>query len=58
MLGRAGLSRIAAAQFGRGRVFVLDAGPDRARGVTLGDDLRLLATTFVGGLVFMSIYLG
>lgn len=58
MLGRTGHCRTAAAQFGRGRTFVLAATPDRARGVTLGDDLRLLATTFVGGLVFMSIYLG
>ena len=58
MSGRTGHSRIAAAQFGRGRTFVLATAPDRARGVTLSDDLRLLATTFVGGLVFMSIYLG
>lgn len=50
--------RVPRTQFGRGRAFVLAAAPDRARGVTLGDDLKLLATTFIGGLVFMSVYLG
>jgi hypothetical protein len=58
MLGRMGHFRVPAPRFGRGRTFVLEPAPDRARGVTLGDDLRLLATTFAGGLVFMTIYLG
>ena len=43
--------------FGRGRRYLLDA-PVVARARALSDDARLFATTFLGGLLFMTIYLG
>ncbi|QNN64230.1 hypothetical protein H9L12_07580 [Sphingomonas rhizophila] len=42
--------------FGRGRAYVM-ALPLSAAQPLLGDDLRLFATTFLGGLLFMSVYL-
>ena len=42
--------------FGRGRAYVM-ALPLSAGQPLLGDDLRLFATTFLGGLLFMSVYL-
>ena len=41
--------------FGHGRRYILDA-PAGAVAI-LSDDARLFATTFVGGLIFMSVYL-
>ncbi len=41
--------------FGRGRRYVLDL--PEAPASTLGDDARLFATTFIGGLLFMTVYL-
>ena len=41
--------------FGHGRRYILDA-PAAAVAI-LSDDARLFATTFVGGLIFMSVYL-
>ena len=39
--------------FGRGRRYLLEmASPER-----VGDDARLFALTFVGGFLFMTIYL-
>ena len=43
--------------FGRGRRYLLDA-PVVAKVRALRDDAQLFATTFLGGLLFMSIYLG
>ena len=43
-------------RFGRGRRYILDA-PSTV-GAGWSDDARLFATTFVGGLLFMTIYLG
>ena len=42
--------------FGRGRFFILDS----VRATTqpsMASDLKLFATTFVGGFLFMAIYL-
>jgi hypothetical protein len=52
-----GLQRIPAARFGRRHHFTF-AEPARATALTLADDARLFLTTFVGGLLFMTIYLG
>ena len=43
--------------FGRGRRYILDA-PVSASIRALSEDARLFATTFLGGLLFMTIYLG
>lgn len=43
-------------QFGRGRRFVLAAPVDQPA-ASLADDLQLFATWFLGGFLFMSIYL-
>ena len=43
--------------FGRGRRYLLGA-PVSARVRALSEDARLFATTFLGGLLFMTIYLG
>jgi hypothetical protein len=42
--------------FGRGRAYALSM-PASVSQPLLGDDVRLFATTFIGGLLFMSIYL-
>ncbi len=41
--------------FGRGRRYVFSQPTPAASG--FGDDARLFATTFVGGLLFMTVYL-
>ena len=41
--------------FGRGRRYILNA-PARSAS-SIADDARLFATTFVGGLLFMTVYL-
>ena len=41
--------------FGRGRRYILDAPAPAV--AALSDDARLFATTFVGGLLFMTVYL-
>ena len=43
--------------FGRGRRYILEA-PVLAKTRALRDDAQLFATTFLGGLLFMTIYLG
>jgi hypothetical protein len=52
-----GLQRIPAVLFGR-RPYFTFAEPAQASALTLADDARLFLTTFVGGLLFMTIYLG
>lgn len=42
--------------FGRGPLFILATAP-RARRSDTAADLKLFATTFVGGFLFMAIYL-
>ena len=42
--------------FGRGPLFILDSAPN-ARRPDMAADLKLFATTFVGGFLFMAIYL-
>lgn len=42
--------------FGRGPQFSLDSAPG-ARRPDMAADLKLFATTFVGGFLFMAIYL-
>ncbi|MBA3668406.1 MAG: hypothetical protein H0W65_11930 [Sphingomonas sp.] len=46
---------ISASRFGRGRRYTMAvaAAPDR----TLSDDVKLFALTFVGGFLFMGVYL-
>lgn len=44
-----------APSFGRRAAFVLDEAPVAANG--LSDDARLFALTFLGGFLFMSVYL-
>jgi len=51
-----GIARLHPRFFGRGRRYLLDA--PAAAAATLSEDARLFATTFVGGLLFMTIYLG
>lgn len=48
--------RSAARRFGRGRPFVLAAPMESASGA-LADELQLFATWFLGGFVFMSVFL-
>ncbi len=49
-------TRIASLRFGRRRPFTF-AMPMSDGGLSLTDDARLFVTTFVGGLLFMSVYL-
>lgn len=42
--------------FGRGRYFILQTAPHAHR-PDMAADLKLFATTFVGGFLFMAIYL-
>ncbi len=44
--------------FGRGRTFLLDLIEDKKPSQEMIDDLRLFATTFLGGFLFVVIYLG
>jgi hypothetical protein len=48
--------RIAPQYFGRRRPFTF-AAVDRSAGAVLADDARLFLATFLGGLLFMTIYL-
>ena len=43
--------------FGRGRTFLLDLIEDKGPSQDTIDDLRLFATTFLGGFLFVVIYL-
>ena len=43
--------------FGRGRAFLLDLIEDKGPSQEMIDDLRLFATTFLGGFLFVVIYL-
>lgn len=49
-------ARSSVRQFGRGRRFLL-AGPVERAASGLTDDIQLFATWFLGGFLFMSIYL-
>ena len=40
-----------------GKRFVLHVVPETARAWTIGSDVRLFATTFVAGFLFVSIFL-
>lgn len=51
------LQRIPATLFGRRQPFVFDTPDEQGAGLSLADDARLFATTFAGGLLFMTIYL-
>ena len=53
-----GLQRIPADRFGRRPHFTFAEPMARAAAMPLSDDLRLFATTFLAGLLFMTIYLG
>jgi hypothetical protein len=57
MFSTHGLQRSAAPRFGRRQPFTYAMPADQAPGFTLADDARLFLTTFVGGLLFMTVYL-
>jgi hypothetical protein len=44
--------------FGRGRVRLMHEAAPGSGGLSIGPDLRLFATTFVAGFLFVSILLG
>ena len=48
--------RLAVLRFGRRRPFTFAMPADQA-GLGLADDAKLFLTTFVGGLLFMTVYL-
>ena len=52
-----GFQRIPVLLFGRRQPFTYDLPADQAFALTFGDDARLFLTTFLGGLMFMSVYL-
>jgi len=51
------LQRVPVALFGRRQPFIFDTPDEQGAGQSLADDVRLFATTFAGGLLFMTIYL-
>ena len=51
------LQRIPAPLFGRRQPFTFDTPDKQGGGLSLADDARLFATTFAGGLLFMTVYL-
>ena len=51
------LQRTPATLFGRRQPFTFDTPDKQGTGLSLADDARLFATTFAGGLLFMTIYL-
>ncbi len=57
MFSFSGLQRVPALLFGRRQPFTYEMPADQGFGLTLADDARLFLTTFVGGLLFMTVYL-
>ena len=51
------LQRVPALRFGRRQPFTFDTPDKQGGGLLLADDARLFATTFAGGLLFMTVYL-
>ena len=51
------LHRVPAMMFGRRQPFTFDSLDQPGAGLSLADDVRLFATTFAGGLLFMTVYL-
>ena len=49
-------SRIPSLHFGRRQPFIFEL-PAPVGGLTLDDDARLFLTTFIGGLLFVTVYL-
>ena len=52
-----GLQRIPVFLFGRRQPFTYAMPVEHGVGLALADDARLFLTTFVGGLLFMTVYL-
>ena len=52
-----GLQRIPVLLFGRRPPFTYAIAEEQAAGLSLADDAQLFLTTFVGGLLFMTVYL-
>ncbi len=50
--------RVPVLLFGRRQPFTYAMSDDLGTGLSLADDARLFLTTFLGGLLFMTIYLG
>ena len=44
--------------FGRGRARILDHAPQERPAFAISSDVKLFALTFVGGFLFVSIFLG
>ncbi len=53
-----GFRRVPVHLFGRRQPFTYAMSDDQGAGLSLADDARLFLTTFFGGLLFMTIYLG
>ena len=51
------LQRIPVLLFGRRQPFTYAMPAEHRVGLALADDARLFLTTFVGGLLFMTVYL-
>jgi hypothetical protein len=50
-----GLQRVPVLSFGRRRPFTYDTPEDQAGAASLSEDARLFITTFLGGLLFMTV---
>jgi hypothetical protein len=57
MFSSHGLQRPSSRRFGKRQPFVHAIPAGEAPGFVLADDVRLFLTTFVGGLLFMTVYL-
>ena len=57
MFSFSSFQRIPVLLFGRRQPFVYDVPAELGFGLALADDARLFLTTFVGGLLFMTVYL-
>jgi hypothetical protein len=44
--------------FGRGRARILDRRPAERPALSISSDVRLFALTFLGGFLFVSVFIG
>ena len=57
MILSSGFQRMRILSFGRRTPFTYPMPAGQSPGLSLADDARLFVTTFLGGLLFMTIYL-
>lgn len=57
MISFPGRQRIRVLSFGRRQQFTYAMDPSHPQSLSLADDARLFLATFVGGLLFMTVYL-